>query len=83
MPVAVNCGLVKFATVELAGVTVMDCKGFVTVRDVEPVMLEGVAEIVAEIVTMPGARPVANPPGELMVAMVLFEDCQVAVEVRS
>ncbi len=36
LPVAVNCGLVRFATVKLAGVTVIDTNGLETVRAAVP-----------------------------------------------
>jgi hypothetical protein len=75
----VNCGLVRFATVEFAGVTAIETKGLATVRDAEPV----IPAEVAEMVTVPGATAVARPPGELMEAMVLPEDCHFAVAVRS
>lgn len=73
-----NWGFVPGAADEFAGVTVITCNGFATVSVAVPVT----PEEVAEMVTPPGATPVASPPEE-MVAMVLLEDCQVAVAVRS
>jgi len=74
----VNCGLVNFATVVLAGVTTMEIKGLVTVRGADPVMPADVALIV----TLPGATPVAKPPADT-VAIGLLDECQFAVDVRS
>ena len=73
-----NCGLVRLATVEFAGVTVMDTKGFVTVSAAVP----EIAPEVAVIVTLPGATAAASPPVPIE-AIKLLVDCQVAVEVRS
>jgi len=79
VPVAVNCGFSPLATLELAGVTAMETSaGPVTVRMVLPVMLPEVAEIVV----VPAATAVARPPVAI-VAVVVLDDAQVAVVVRS
>ena len=73
-----NCGLVKFATVKLAGVTAIETNGFVMVSAALP---ETEPEV-AVMVTLPGATPLARPPVPIE-AIRLFDDCQVAVAVKS
>jgi hypothetical protein len=64
-------------TEEFAGVTVMAWSGFATVNEVVPVT----PDRLAEIVTLPGAIPVASPP-PLILAIRLFDDCQFTAAVR-
>jgi hypothetical protein len=79
VPVAVNCGAIPLATLGLAGVTAMETSAApVTVSVVFPVMLPEVAEIVV----VPAATVVARPPAAI-VAVVVLDDAQVAVAVRS
>ena len=62
VPVAVNCWVVPNAIEGSAGVTAMDSStAVVTVSDVFPGGTNGFEVEVAEIVTVPGATPVACP----------------------
>ena len=65
VPVAVNCSVVPFAMVGLAGVTAIDCSiAAVTVSDRRAVTPLSVAVIVV----VPAATPLASPPGDVIVA---------------
>ena len=75
---AVNCCVDPAETDGLAGVTAMETRvGAVTVKTVEPL----IAPEVAVIVELPAAMEVANPT-ELMVAVLVAEEVQVAELVR-
>jgi hypothetical protein len=79
VPVAVNCGAIPLATLGLAGVTAIETSAApVTVSVVFPVTVPEVAEIVV----VPAATVVARPPAAI-VAVVVLDDAQVAVAVRS
>src|SRR6185369_13706118 len=83
VPVAVNCWNLPMAMLGFAGVTAMDCKvAGVTVRVVEP----EISPDVAVMVVVPAAREVAVPfvpAALLMAALVVSEELQVTVVVRS
>jgi hypothetical protein len=83
--VAVNCCVVPFAIVELAGVTAMETSvAVVTVKEAEPLMEPLVAVTVVEPVATPVARPlaetVATPVGEVVHVAVLERFCVVLSE---
>jgi hypothetical protein len=78
VPVAVNGCVSPLATLGFAGVTAMETSvAGVTVSVVLPVKLPDVAEIVVVPTARVEARPLAA-----MVAVVVLDDAQVAVEVR-
>jgi hypothetical protein len=79
VPVAVNCSVVPFAIVALAGVTDSDTKtAGVTVRMAEPLTEPDLAAMLAA----PGPTQVANPELLFTVATALAEDAHLAVLVR-
>jgi hypothetical protein len=85
-PIAVNC-LVKMPEaveiVKVAGVTSIDSSTTgVTVSVVDPVMLPDVAVIVVEPTATVVASPL-EPVRLLMVAILVFDEFHVTVEVRS
>jgi len=72
--VALNCCVAPAETDGLEGVTAMETSvGAVTVRRVDPLIVPDVAVIVE----VPAAMEVANPT-ELMVAVLMTEDVQMA-----
>jgi hypothetical protein len=78
VPVAVNCVRVPSGTEAFAGVTAIESStGAVTVNVVVPVT----PLTVAVIVVVPCFKAVANPPAAI-VANVVFDEAQAAVEVR-
>src|SRR5277367_3847196 len=78
VPVAVNCWVAPLVIDGLAGVTAMDCSvAAVTVRSVEPLIDDDVAEIVEVPTPAPLARPAA-----LIVAVVVVPEDQVTLDVR-
>ena len=82
---AVNCCVVPFAIVELAGVTAMETSvAVVTVKEAEPLMEPLVAVTVVEPVATPVARPlaetVATPVGDVVHVAVLERFCVVLSE---
>src|SRR5271167_2279075 len=75
VPVAVNCCVAPLVIEGFAGVTAIDCSvAAVTVRSVEPL----IDDDVAEIVEVPTAAPVARPAA-LIVAVVVVPEDQVKI----
>lgn len=76
---AVYCWLIPMPRVRPSGVTTMELMvGAVTVREVEPLMLPRLAEIVVEPAAAPTARPAA-----FTVAAAVEEELQFTNAVRS
>jgi hypothetical protein len=83
VPVATNCFVDPGATLGLIGVTAIDTRGaFVTVRSVLP----ETAPIVAAIVMVPTATPLAKPFDPVALFAVptpVFDELQITDVVRS
>src|SRR5271154_1854511 len=78
VPIAVNCCVAPLVIEGFAGVTAIDCSvAAVTVRSVEPLIDDDVAEIVEVPTPAPLARPAA-----LIVAVVVVPEDQVTLDVR-
>jgi hypothetical protein len=85
VPIALNCTVCPAATDGVTGATTIDVRvgtttTAVTVSVVEPVTVEPVT--LAVIVVDPAATGVANPP-EVIVAVDVVDEVQVAVAVKS
>ena len=81
VPIAVNCSVRPAATDEVSGATAIDTS-VGTTGVTFSVAVPTTPPTVAVIVTDPVATPVANPPGDVIVAIVVFDEVHFAVAVR-
>jgi hypothetical protein len=77
-----NCSVVATPIEGLTGATTIDVKVGVIITFNSTGALETVPDV-AVISVEPGATPVASPPGDVIVAMLVLDDDQAAEAVTS